>query len=399
MKYTTILIIATLFFFGCTDATSVVTPPEPKKSLNFKWEHNYNQDELALYIDPVMHNGNPIYCFRNKSNKDELAYINVLSGEKIWGIKLDDAVKKQVIHGDRLFLSTETTNQIIVVDLNYRKVLKTYSGFGNILYTFDVINNNLYFGVKQDNSNTLFELPGIDQTLPENARKVFDFPMKDGLMPSIHIPSVWVDSMGKNVLMVAVGYYGDKERHTLYAIDGSSDTIRWQISGENLTTPNYKGVVVYDDYVYLTTNRNVYCFDAKTGDRLWEKQMDLHTSTKTKPFVCNDKLIVFSDHDYIWIFDITNREIKPEKPTEVGARITQGSDYVTIYNQTMYITSYASGYLFGLNLITNDLKFEKLTPNRLDFLNDNVLVNKDLNQIIVADEKSIFCIDIGDLFL
>lgn len=384
---------------NCPDTSQVVV-----------WQHDLDTltGEESLFGDPLMYNGNPIFMIFDQwdcqfGSANRITCLDAITGLKLWGFDVEDpctTIENGYIYSDILVLNM--LKELAGYDL------KTLSKIWSIPFKSPLqgskglsgISSKVYLSATYGTPPYEDDAILLEVDVPSGeSRELLRFTRSElSAYPKIHPPSLWVNPFnGDSTLMIALGLYEDpatpiEARHSLHAYDLQTSTSSWMVDSIGIPSNNLRRVEVYDNKVYLLTDYRVHCYEASSGQKIWETAMPCCTQyasifLNSRLLVTKGKVIANPSTDNLYCLDANTGEILWEVPEYTA---TANQDLLE-YNGVVYLSSFGYGMLVGIDLETGEVLMKETSPNvDPSFSAQNVIVNPEKNLLFVNDFKSAF---------
>ena len=185
------------------------------------------------------------------STDNHLYCLDMRSGSVLWRFKAEGALTRMVVvYKDKVYLPAGQF--IYCLDMEDGRVLWGRKDPSIGFYgTPTVAEGKIFYGNRK----------GFYARELLNGHLVWDNP---GIYTYGGFPSYW------NGMVYTVSKEFQKESARLIGLNAVDGSIRWQATLENVS--NIYSPVVYRERIYLAFGNQIGVFDAKTGEKLWEKQ-------------------------------------------------------------------------------------------------------------------------------
>ena len=176
-------------------------------------------------------------------------------------------------------------------------------------------------------------------------------------------------------------------RSDLIAFNLATNVIEWRMDDfEPTGNCNVRPVSVYDNKVYVMGSKTVHCFDANTGEKLWEKEQDWGLMGSTSLLVADGKLIVKPNNKQLIAYNPDSGEQLWK--VESSARDANGMSY---YNGHIFVTGADIG-IYVHQISDGKLVYLKKMPNR--DLYHPIAIDPETGLLFTSDGKNALCFKI-----
>lgn len=405
------LLMVTLF--GCGKEGLPDPPPCsncPDTSSLFVWQHDLDtlSGEESLFGNPLLYNGNPIFMIFDQwdcqfGSANRVTCLNAETGQKLWGFDVDDpctTIENGYVYSDVLVLNM--AKELVGYDLN------TLNKIWSVPFTSPIqgskglsgIGDKVYLSITQGTPpfEPVASLLQVDVQSGKSKELIHFEKSEYNAYPKVHPPSLWINPIsGDSILMIALGLYEDptipdNARHSLHAYNLKSLSTSWFADSLGIPSNNLKRVEIYNNRVYILTDFRVHCYEASSGQKIWETAMPCCTQyasifLNSRLLVTKGKVIANPSTDNLYCLDANTGEILWEVPEYTA---TANQDLLE-YNGVVYLSSFGYGMLVGIDLETGEVLMKETSPNvDPSFSAQNVIVNPEKNLLFVNDFKSAF---------
>ena len=220
---------------------------------------------------------------------------------------------------------------------------------------------------------------------------LFSFQMVDNYELRMDAPSLHIKPNGDSLLIFRLGQFNftlSDGRQDLIAFNLATRAIEWRKDDfEPSGNCNVRPPTVYDSKVYVMGTYALYCFDANTGQLLWEKaepggllgKVSL-TIAEGKVFVkpSNSHFIAYDAQTGNLAWDVTSSTVSPN-----GSVYYKGHLFITGADIGIYVHRVTDGKLVYL----------KQMPGRNDLYHP-IAIDPDEGLLFTSDGKNVLCFKI-----
>lgn len=240
------------------------------------------------------------------SSFEHLVAMNKMNGEIIWDTNIGTDMFPSAIHENKAFVTSFNSN-VYAVNIENGKVIWSFDAYGSFLSSLVVYNEKVIFGSKGNRVYAVNE---------NNGSVVWEFQTSDEIIstPSIHEGVVYIGSNDGNlygldavtgelisnfetegrVYSPAIGYENvyfmckiNGEDYKVIAVNINTFSKEWEF---HMKEDIRDQPTLADGKVIIGAKKNLYILDAKNGEEILQKELDIEISTQ--PIISDDKIIV-----------------------------------------------------------------------------------------------------------
>jgi outer membrane protein assembly factor BamB len=181
----------------------------------------------------------------------------------------------------------------------------------------------------------------------------------------LYPPSLWISETGDSVLIIQNrqwNFPASDGRIDLVAFNLKTRNIVWEVKDfDSIGNSNVVPPLIYDNKIYFQAQKNLYCFDAKTGNILWNWSVP-----KNYDDLLHANLIIAEGLLFVKPNNETNLYgINPNTGQVSKAFIDVGTGQGTMeyYNGIIYYSSAGTGKLFAIRISTGEIIWHHDSPN------------------------------------
>ncbi len=349
----------------------------------------------VLYIDKILFGGK-----RTGGDENRIALYDPLTQEIIWEANCEISnTQVSSVYNENIFVGI-CSNTLTSFDMNNGTVLwaHDYEGGHKITNFGDKIFHTNYYELGSDYVGHLVVADlnmGIWDT-------VFTLETLDEYRVSIYPPGAEVNDNNDTILYFQNRQWNFSEsdgKIDLYAFNMSADTLVWvaydiEPDGNSSVQPP----VIYDEKVYFRGSRTIYCFDALTGEKIWEENIGIdmfEDLLNSNTLVVDDMLIVKTGGYYLYAFDPETGEVIWSNP-EAGAT----PSHLKNVNGHLYYGCAGDGMIHVVDAASGETikEFESPAEHEANMsaagFYDAVAVDPVNNYLYAADGYFLYCIKI-----
>ena len=204
-------------------------------------------------------------------------------------------------------------------------------------------------------------------------------------------PSLFLKPNGDSILILRRSYYNitaNISRNDLVAFNLTTRSIEWHKDNFETEGCNVRTMTIHDSKVYIMGKNTLYCFDANTGQKLWEKLQDWGMMGSTSLLIAEGKLIVKPNNNQMIAYDPNTGE-QHWKVTS-SARDANGMVY---YKGHIFVTGADIG-IYVHRVSDGKLVYLKNFADSQRFLYNPVAIDAATGLLYTADNKKVLCFKI-----
>jgi outer membrane protein assembly factor BamB len=180
----------------------------------------------------------------------------------------------------------------------------------------------------------------------------------------LNAPSLSVKPNGDSLLIFRLGSFNftlSVGRQDLIAFNLATNQIEWRMDEFEPTGDcNVRPVTIYDSKVYVMGKYTLHCFDANTGEKLWEKAEPGGLMGSTSVIVVEGKVILKPDSNRLIAFDPTTGtqlwKVESSVNDANGMAYYDGHIFVTGATPDIFVHRISDGKLvYRKNMLNRDL--------------------------------------------
>ncbi len=417
MFYISITSILVMSVFGCRKDHLPGPVDNPclfdcdTSKLEVVWQKPIHPDtlECGTFI-PLVYNENVLFSEFLCANTETLKMRNGTTGELLWTWEppLDNGASAEANSkfrvGNKLIYTT--SNEVYCIDLDHGQTIWGYDhGEAGLCGhpRIGLIGNYIYhirYPCNVDKPYAEIVRTAIDDGTSWEV--VYTQYRENGYAPGIEPPSFWVSPTGDTLLFILnrkvnFSIYSDTSNQIDFiAFNLNSQEVEYSV---NNFDPSGKGSpyppLVWDNRIYIHAGRDIYCFDALTGQTIWKHSpynlSNEHVSTNGIVIV-NDKLISLSNWGNMYAIDpLTGKTLWLLQ--DAGSN---GPPF-TVHDGVLYYGNIGDGLLHAVDVQKGKHLWRERSPNKkkgfpsASFLT-GVAINPVAGYIYTEDKYFAMCI-------
>ena len=418
MRHTFTLLALFLLLTSCRKPDDCTDCPPPRDStytgpLKVLWQVPLNPDTAeCVSMKPVLNNGNVLYSLLFYIDGYEfLRMVDSKTGEPVWA--WDPLWPGETISRgsrfakDNLFVMTHW-GPTYCVDMNTGQNLwannvhvgnatgKAQLGrVGDFLYTEhsdkQILDTASYFvraNIYDGKWDTLFVLK-----------------IEDGYRPSLFPPDLWISPQGDSILIFQNrqwNFAASDGRIDLLAYNLNSRTFMWKVKDfDAVGNSNTEPPLVYENKVYFQAEKNLYCFDAATGNQLWNWVVPLSWDNlmQANLLAAEGKIFVKPNNErsLYGLNPITGQVMV--NIVDAGS----GQGILSYHNGIIYYASGGNGKLCAIRPSTHEVIWNDESPNDKtpgkwsgNTVFDDVTISPELGCLFISDHYFLMAIKLPE---
>lgn len=410
------LLLLALFITSCKDngiipsSTTPIDTTSLDSQLKIKWQapHNSVDTSYDFSFFPLNYKGNVLINSTFEKDKDIFFMRDGETGELIWqwedlNTNANSSRLGKTLYNNSLCYTANRNSYLL--DLDIGQTIWQYSdpeclnGFITHLGNFFYVTRNQCYN--NDRPNSTLIRTDLRSPLPlwEEVYTIYKSE-NDGYAPSIHVPALWLHPSGDSILLFQnrqINYSNLADRIDLYAFNLSQDSLLWR--RDSITPSGNSSVqppLVHEDKIYFTGQRTISCFDALSGDLIWENELGDGIFTHfllSNILLVDGVLVVKNDYKYLHGLD-------PDTGVELWCQKETGHSktYMVYYDGHVYFNG--DGYLFKVTVLTGEIQWKFKSPNKdngyrdASFHSTGVAIDPELKHLYTSDGYFIMCVDL-----
>ena len=215
-----------------------------------------------------------------------------------------------------------------------------------------------------------------------------------GFSPYGTSPS-FVDLNGQTSGIFLTRLYNFSTHHSkeiYYSYNFELDSVVWTSQGAGGTP------VVVEDKIYTFSRTHIQCFDAYSGELIWDQQLanSLEDAFGGNLIVVENQLVVKTDWHTIYSLNLETGDIN-WRTENAGTTPT----LLQYYNGNVYYSTIGNGKLYGVNVQSGEVILEERSPNEkfnpnATFTWSGVRIDQETGYLYTTDGVFAMCIDLNE---